>query len=151
MQRSLLLCLLFATISVPAVAADPDQSLKQEVERIGAAYAENFNKQNGAGIAALYATGGMSVNAAGPHTNIAQFYEGVFKAGFNHNEITTDQVSALGPDTLIATGEFHLTGKNATGEPMDFKGLWTATDIREGDTWKIRVLTSFPKAPPPKD
>ena len=67
MRRSFVLCLLFATISVPALAADADQNLKQEVEKIGAAYAENFNKQNGAGIAALYATGGTMMNAAGPH------------------------------------------------------------------------------------
>ena len=151
MRRSFVLCLLFATISAPAVAADADQSLKQEVEKIGSAYAENFNKQNAAGIAALYATDGTMLNAAGPHTNIAQTYEGVFKSGFNHNEITVDQVSPLGPDILIATGQFHLTGKNASGEPMDFKGLWTATDIREGGNWKIRMLAAFPKAPPPKD
>ncbi|WP_247385071.1 MULTISPECIES: nuclear transport factor 2 family protein [unclassified Bradyrhizobium] len=121
------------------------------MEKIGAAYAENFNKQNGAGIAALYANGGMMINAAGPHTNIAETYAGVFKAGFDHNEITVDQVSPVGPDTLIAVGQFHLTGKNASGEPMDFKGLWTATDVREAGSWKIRVLAAFPKAPPPKD
>jgi uncharacterized protein (TIGR02246 family) len=151
MRRSFVLCLLFSTISGPAVAAEADQGLKQEVEKIGAAYAENFNKQNAAGIASLYATDGTLLNAAGPHTNIAQTYEGVFKAGFNHNEITVDQVSPLGPDILIAVGQFHLTGKNASGEPMDFKGLWTATDIREGGSWKIRMLAAFPKAPPPKD
>jgi ketosteroid isomerase-like protein len=151
MRWTYVFCLLLATISAPAVAADADQSLKQDVENIGAAYAENFNKQNAAGIAALYATGGMMVNAAGPHTNIAQTYEGVFKAGFNHNDITVDQVSPLGPDILIATGQFHLTGKNGSGEPMDFKGLWTATDVREGGNLKIRMLAAFPKAPPPKD
>ena len=71
MRRSFVLCLLFATISAPAVAADADQSLKQEVEKIGSAYAENFNKQNAAGIAALYATDGTMLNAAGPHTNLS--------------------------------------------------------------------------------
>lgn len=151
MRWTYALCFLMAAISGPAVAADPDPSLKQEVEKIGAAYADNFNKQNAAGIAALYANGGMMINAAGPHTNIAETYEGVFKAGFNHNEITVDQVAPLGPDTLVAVGQFHLTGKNASGEPMDFKGLWTATDVREGGTWKIRVLAAFPKAPPPKN
>ncbi|MDU6377197.1 MAG: nuclear transport factor 2 family protein [Bradyrhizobium sp.] len=151
MRWSYVLCFLMATFAVPAIAADADQSLKHEVEKIGAAYADNFNKQNAAGIAALYANGGMMVNAAGPHTNIAETYEGVFKAGFNHNEITVDQVTALGPDTLVAIGQVHLTGKNAAGEPMDFKGLWTATDVREGGVWKIRVLAAFPKAPPPKN
>ncbi|MBR0792151.1 nuclear transport factor 2 family protein [Bradyrhizobium manausense] len=149
MRRTYVLCFVLAALSSPCLAADAD--LKQEVEKLGSAYADNFNKQNAAGIAALYATGGMMINAAGPHTNIAETYTGVFKAGFNHNEITVDQVSPLGPDTLVAVGEFHLTGKNAAGEPMDFKGLWTATDVREGGVWKIRALAAFPKAPPPKD
>lgn len=47
MRRSFVLCLLFATISGPAVAADADQSLKQEVEKIGAAYAENLAECSG--------------------------------------------------------------------------------------------------------
>jgi hypothetical protein len=29
--------------------------------------------------------------------------------------------------------------------------LWTATDVREGGSWKIRVLAAFLKAPPPKN
>jgi ketosteroid isomerase-like protein len=151
MRWSYALCFFIAAFSVPAVAADADQNLKQEVEKIGAAYADNFNKQNAAGIAALYANGGMMVNAAGPHTNIAETYEGVFKAGFNHNEITVDQAWPLGTDTLVATGQFHLTGKKPSGEAIESKGLWTATDVREGGSWKIRMLSAFPIALPPKD
>jgi len=150
-MRMSYVCLLLTAFTVPAAAADADQNLKQVVEKIGAAYSENFNKQNATGIAALYATGGVQVNQAGPTTDIAKRYEGVFKAGFNHNEITVDQVSPLGTDTLVAIGEFHLTGKNASGDPIEYKGLWTSTDVREGGTWKIRMLTAFPKAPPPKD
>ena len=62
------LCFLLTAFSIPAAAADADQNLKQEVEKIGSAYAESFNKQDGAGIAALYATGGVHVNPAGPRT-----------------------------------------------------------------------------------
>ncbi len=150
-MRMSYVCLLLTAFAVPAAAADADQNLKQVVEKIGAAYSENFNKQNAAGIAALYATGGMQVNQAGPTTDVAKRYEGVFKAGFNHEEITVDQALPLGTDALIATGQFHLTGKNASGEPIEYKGIWTATDVREGGTWKIRILSAIPKAPPPKD
>jgi ketosteroid isomerase-like protein len=93
------------------------RNLKQEVEKVGAAYADSFNRQDGAGIAALYASGGMLVNAAGPRTDIAQFYEGAFKAGFNHEDITVSQVWPLGADTLLAVGEYHITGKNPSGVP----------------------------------
>jgi len=149
MRISYVLCFVMAAFSVPAAAADAD--LKQEVQKIGSAYADNFNKQNGAGIAALYASGGMIVNATGPHTDIAQTYEGVFKVGFNHNEITVDQVWPLGTDTLLAMGEYHITGKNQSGAPIEVRGIWTATDVRESGNWKIRMLSAFPKAPPPKD
>jgi hypothetical protein len=90
----------------------------------------------------------VSVTAAGPTTNIAQRYEGLFKAGFNHDEITVDQVWPLGSDALIAIGEFHLTGKNSAGAPIEAGGIWTATDVREGGIWKIKMLSAFPKAPP---
>ena len=56
MRMSYVLCFLIAAFSAPALAADAD--LKQEVQKVAATYAENFDKQDAAGIAALYATGG---------------------------------------------------------------------------------------------
>lgn len=150
MRISSALCLFAAILAMPAVAAAGDENLKQAVEKIGAAYADSFNKQNGAGIAALYASGGIFVNATGLHTDIAQTYEGTFKAGFNHNEITVDQAWPLGADTALAIGEYHITGKSQGGEPVEVTGRWTATYISEGGNWKIRMLSAFPKAPPPK-
>ena len=151
MRISYVLCLLMAVFSMRAVAADDDRGLKQEAQKIAAAYAESFNKQDAAGIAALYATGGVSVTAAGPTTDIAKRYEGAFKAGFNHNDITVTQVWPLGADAFLAMGEYHITGKNASGAPIEGGGIWTSTDAREGGTWKIKLLSAFPKAPPPKD
>ncbi|MCC8944245.1 nuclear transport factor 2 family protein [Bradyrhizobium sp. Arg62] len=135
--------------SAPALAADAD--LKQEVQKIGATYAENFDKQNAAGIAALYATGGMHVNPVGPTTEIAKRYEGLFKAGFNHLDITVEQVSPLGADMALGVGEYHITGKNQSGQALDVTGRWTAVYVPEGGTRKIRMLTALDKAPPPKD
>ena len=60
MRMFYVLWVLMAAFSVPAAAAD----LKQEVEKIGSAYAESFNRQDGAGIAALFASGGLHVNPA---------------------------------------------------------------------------------------
>ncbi|MEH2709867.1 ketosteroid isomerase-like protein [Bradyrhizobium elkanii] len=149
MRISYVLCFLIAAFSAPALAADAD--LKQEVQKIGATYAENFDKQNAAGIAALYATGGMHVNPVGPTTDIANRYQGAFKAGFNHLAVTVDQVSPLGADMALGLGEYHITGKNQSGEPLDVTGRWTAVYVLEAGTRKIRMLTALPKAPPPKD
>jgi hypothetical protein len=61
-----------------------DQNLRAEVEKIAAARGDNFNKQNAAGNAALYAKGGTLVNAAGVQTSVAENFENAFKLGFNH-------------------------------------------------------------------
>jgi len=147
MRMRLLLCFLITGWSMAPAAAE---DVKMEVGKVAEAYSENFNKQNAAGIAALYASGGLLVNATGPHSDIEKTYEGVFKAGFTKDEIRVDQVWALGADTALAMGEFRISGQNPSGTPIEVVGFWTATDVREGGTWKIKMLTAFPKAPPPK-
>jgi ketosteroid isomerase-like protein len=139
---------LIAGLVTPATA---DENLKQVVERLASAYADNFNKQNPAGIAALYANGGVLVTNMGPQADIAKYYEGAFKAGLDHEEITVDQVQPLGTDALISSGDYHITGKSASGAPIEAKGFWTGVDVREGGIWKIKMLSGIPKAPPPKD
>lgn len=148
MRISYVLCFLTAVFAVPAAAADAD--LKQEVQKIASAYAESFNRQDAAGIAALYANGAIHVNPVGPRTDVEEFYKGVFKAGFNHEEGTVDQVLPLGADMALGFGEYHMAGKKQSGEPLDVTGRWTAVYVLEGGTRKIRMLTSLPKAPPPK-
>ena len=69
--------------------------IKQEVEKISSANSESFNRQDAAGIAALYADDGMHINPAGPRTDIEQFYQGVFKAGFDHQEVSVDEAWPL--------------------------------------------------------
>ena len=149
MRMSYVLCFLIMAFSAPALAADAD--LKRDVQKIAATYAENFDKQNAAGIAALYAAGGVHVNPVGPTTDVANRYEGVFKAGFNHLDVTVDQVSPLGADMALGLGEYHIAGKNQSSEPLDGTGRWTAVYVLEGGMRKIRMLTALPKAPPPKD
>jgi ketosteroid isomerase-like protein len=75
----------------------------------------------------------------------------VFKAGFNHEEATIDQAWPLGADAAIAMGEYRITGKKQSGEPLEVNGRWTAAYVRDGGNLKIRMLSAFPKAPPPKD
>ena len=137
----------FLALSLPAVAAETD--LKQDLTKLASAYAECFNKKDPACIAALYASGGVLVNPAGLHADITKVYEGTFKAGYDHNGATVDQVWPLGPDMALSMGEYTLSGKNPSGAAMETSGRWTAVDVREGGQWKIRMLTAFPNPPPP--
>jgi ketosteroid isomerase-like protein len=141
MRTSCVLC--FLLFSMPAVAAD--SRLKQELGKVSAAYGESFSRQDGAGIAALYARGGIHVNPAGPRTDIAQLYEAAFKDGLSYADYTVSEVWALGADTALVMGEYHITGKTQGGASIELAGLWTATDVREGGKWKIRMMTAIPE------
>ena len=62
--------------------------------------------------------GGMQVNAAGPHTNVAQVYEGTFKAGMNHNDITVNQAWPLGADAALSTVNTMSLEKTRAAHPL---------------------------------
>jgi len=147
MIRSLSLVLIALSILSPAFAQS-DQNPRADVERISAAHAENFNKQNAAGIAALYAKGATLVNAAGVQTSIEENFQNAFKAGFNHQEVTVGEVASIAPDIALGMGEYAISGQGQSG-PLQVRGRWTAVYIREGGVWKIRQLTAVP-IPPPK-
>ena len=55
------------------------ERLKQELVQVSNAYAESFNRQDAAGIAALFVDGGVHVNEAGPRYDIEQLYQAAFK------------------------------------------------------------------------
>jgi uncharacterized protein (TIGR02246 family) len=136
----------------PTVSAYPqpaDQSVRQQIERLAATYEEHFDKQDAAG---LYARDGVLVSQAakvvktGPQ-EIEQNYRDLFKSGVNHAAITVDQVSPLGADAVISMGEAHITGQGQNG-PIKADSHWSAVDMREGGTWKLRLVTVVPNPPP---
>jgi ketosteroid isomerase-like protein len=141
--------ILIAALAAPSVAMAGDENLRQEVEKIGAAYADSFNKQDAAGIATLYMSGGVHVNAMGARADIAEFYSGLFKAGFNHFETNLDEVWPVNADTLVAMGKYRLTGKNQSSAPIEAAGIWTATDVRQGGKWKVQMISAIPNPPQP--
>jgi ketosteroid isomerase-like protein len=149
MRISYILGFLLA-FSLPAAAAEPDQNLKQEIGKIASAYEQYYNKQDAAGITSLYTKNYLRVSADGVVADNTKYYEGGFKAGFNHLEIKTTEVQPVSDDMVISTGEARITGKSEKGDPLDATVIWTGLDVRENGQWKIRMLTSLPKPPPPQ-
>jgi ketosteroid isomerase-like protein len=119
--------------------------IKRELEKILSLYAGNFNQRDAAGIAGLYANGGVHINPAGPRTDIEQFYHAIFNAGFDHQDASIDEAWSLGGDTALAIGQYRISGKDPSGTPIQRGGYWTATYVREGGKWKIRMQTAIPK------
>jgi uncharacterized protein (TIGR02246 family) len=138
-------------ISSPS-AQQIDRNTRAQIERLVAAYVEKFNKHDAAGIAALYAKDGMEVTAtsvtSGPQ-EIEQGYQSFMKPfSVLSIMVTIEQISPLGNDADIRIGQFHISGEGPNG-PTKVDGRYTTIDVREGGTWKIRLLT-IANAPPPQ-
>jgi ketosteroid isomerase-like protein len=139
------LCCLLA-FAIPASASD----VKQEAEKVASAFTESFNKQDSVGVAAVFADDAIAINPLGPRKDIAALYSGLFKAGFNHSEVTVGEAWPFG-EGAIAIGEYVNTGKKPSGEAIEIKGRWSATYVREGGVLKIKMISAFTKVTTPKD
>ena len=148
MRSSIIVAFVTLGLITPACAQEIDQSTRQQIERIAAAYVENWNKHNAAGVAALYTKDGVQVTATGVKSGpqeIEQAYQSAMKTFPQHNGQTIEQISPLGNDAVIRIGQFHLAGQGQNG-PTKLDGRYTAVDVREGGTWKIRLFTAVPIA-----
>lgn len=93
--------------SKPAIAAETD--LKQEIEKIAAAYAHSFNKQDAAGIADLVASG-FQVNPVAPGLTIRNDAPVLM----NHDGVGIGQdldraPDSVGSDRVFVVVEAHQT------------------------------------------
>jgi hypothetical protein len=51
-----------------------------------------------------------------------------------------DLIGSTG-DEILAIGYWSETLQGETGDRIPPKGFWSAIDVRQGDNWKIRMLT----------
>jgi uncharacterized protein (TIGR02246 family) len=148
---------MFAAIAVlslttSAFSQGVDQNTRQQIEKMTAAYHDNWNNHNAAGIADLYTNDGVLVTDRTDgfkkgHQEIQQYYTGIFNRVSHHDSATVDELFPLGNNAVITVGEYHLSGRGPNG-PIKADGHYTAVDVLEGGTWKIRLLTAVPNPPP---
>jgi uncharacterized protein (TIGR02246 family) len=136
-----------------ASAQQADENTRHEIEQFVARFAEHYNKQDAAFLASEFAKDAVRVSsgaAAVGRQAIEEIFKTQFKIGFNHIDLTVDQVSPLGTDAAVTIGKYQATGQGQSG-PLKVDGLWSEVEVREGGAWKIRVLTVVPNPPPPSN
>ena len=138
-------------LAFSAYAEQVDPNTRQQIEKMIAAYHENWNKHNAAGIAGLYTNDGVLVTQSPKvvktgQQEIEQQYQNTFKADIAHDSATADQIRPVGNE-LISVGEYHLIDQSKSS-PAKIDGHWTAVYVRDEGTWKIRLLTAVPDLPP---
>ena len=140
----------FALVFLAVVPAMADEAaFKQYLEQSRAKYIESFNKKDSAGLVSLYTADALQVNATGAHKVTTAFFDEFWKIGDIKHHATFEQVAVLNPTTATATGTWQWTGKAANGSPIDTGGYWTGVYVKDGDSWKIKMITAGVKAPPP--
>jgi hypothetical protein len=59
-------------------------------------------------------------------------------AGFGRNVMKNDPTTG---DEAWRIGEWSQTIPVESGDPIKMKGFWSTIDIRQGEEWKMRMLT----------
>jgi ketosteroid isomerase-like protein len=123
------------------------EDFKSEAEKMATAYTACIAKHDAACVASLYSKDGVQINPVGAvKTDIKATYEENFKNGEETIAPTVNYAERLGNDMAVASGDVDIT---FNVEPKQRALFWSATYVKEGGQWKIRMLTAGIKPPPP--
>ena len=151
--RSLLALVgLAISLAVPALAQQkhtPDPQLREALEALGKREDEAYNNNDAAAIAATFTEDAVFVTPQGPIFGsgaIEEYYaDRLQKVHFSKHIIKFDadspHVIGTAGNEMWATAEWSATYQVKGGDPVQLKGYWSAINVREGDGWKIRMLT----------
>jgi uncharacterized protein (TIGR02246 family) len=138
------------SFALPAFAQQKntmDPKIEQQIRTLAAKYDEAINKQDAAGVAALYTQDGIGqipeskVSAGHGRQGIEKAYARWFKGWQVTNYFTTvDRVTPAGNE-IRSFGKWSDTFKGTEGGTQSFEGHYAWFLVREGDTWKIRRST----------
>ena len=150
--RSLLalvgLAISFALPTIAQQTNTPDPQLRERLITRIKAHTDALDKNDAAAVAANFTEDAVNVEQDGPtfgREAIEKLWADRFqKVHFSNNLVTVDQDSPhmIGSDgkQMWATGGWSATVQGQNFGPTQIKGFWSV--IREGDDWKIRMLTS---------
>ena len=130
------------------IGADPHTT--QKIRAIAKAYTRAINHNDAAAIAALHTEDGVLVSDREPvhgRQAIEKWYADLFPTWQPQNHVGTldpDSPHLLGTagNELWETGSWSETGQGSSGAPIHLKGYWSAIKVRQGEDWKILLLTA---------
>ena len=136
--------------------ADPKTT--QAIRALSTAYDEAVNRNDAAAIAALYTEDAVFVTDAGPvygRQDIEKWHVDVFRQWRPKNHISkpdhnSPHTIGSAANEIWAIGDWSETVQGQDGVPINHGGYWSAVDSREGDVWRIRMLTWNITPPPAK-
>ncbi len=137
-------------LAMPAAAQHvSDQDARQAGESVVQAFNKASQAKDAAGLAALYSEDATFIRPDGPifgRAAIQKLFAEDLKS-ITPEPAKLDRVIMIGDTVRLRTGSWSGVFQSPNG-PMHVKGYWTTTDVRDGDTWKIRMETDNMTMPP---
>src|SRR5271169_4450647 len=103
MRARWIISAILAIVPTASFAQQSHLDTRHQIEQMVATFSERFNKQDAAAIASMFTKDAARVASAataistGPQ-GIEEAFKTQFELGFNHIELTVDQVSPFGTD-----------------------------------------------------
>jgi ketosteroid isomerase-like protein len=152
----LALAVLAFSFAFPVVAQQTaDPKTIEQFDEFNKKFDEAFNNNDAAAVAAFFTEDAVQVTPEGPiygREAIGKQFANLFTQIHvsEHINKTDRPPHAIGTagNEVWRNGEWSFTLQGKSGGPIQLKGYWGAINVREGDTWKIRMLT-FNVTPPP--
>jgi ketosteroid isomerase-like protein len=136
----------FAFPVVAQQTADPKTI--EQFDEFNKKFDEAFNNNDAAALAANFTEDAANVTNKGPiygREAIEKRYADLFTQIHvsEHINKTDRPPHAIGTagNEVWRNGEWSFTLQGKSGGPIQLKGYWSAINVREGDDWKIRMLT----------
>ncbi|MBV8277371.1 MAG: nuclear transport factor 2 family protein [Verrucomicrobia bacterium] len=158
MKIRLLLTLvaLAITFALPTFAQQKDTIDSQIDEQVTKKLDEAFNNGDAAALAALFTQDAVWVTPQGPVTGreaiqkrfAAMFQQGHYSNHLNKDDPGSPHMIGTAGNEVWRTGDWSVILEGKSGGQIQLKGYWGAINVREAETWKIRMLT-FNLAPSP--
>jgi ketosteroid isomerase-like protein len=148
------LAISFAFPTFAQQTSAPDRQLREKLVAAIKKHTDALDKNDATAVAANFTENGILVTPDGPifgREHIEEYYKGVFKqVQLSDNLAPADDdsphaIANVGKE-IWATGKWSASVKGQDFGPIAAKGYWSV--IREGDDWKIRMLT-FNTTPAP--
>ena len=139
-------------LATSAAAQQPatEQDVRQSAESMLQARNKAVLAKDAVAAAALFTDDAIVLGPGGPIVGRAAIEKAIadnFKVS-TPNPSTLDQVIMVGDAVRLKTGSWSGTLQTPSG-PVPRKGYWSSTDVRDGNTWKIRMETVTVTPPPP--
>ena len=135
-----------------ATACDGPQDACQQVANLVKSYDDAFNKGDAATVAAIFTPDGIEMTEAPKVSGreaIERHYSDAFKAGLSHVVVNVDELHVVG-DTTWGVGDWSATGPGPNHATRPYHGNWGAVWVRNGGTWRLRMLTNNTIETPPQ-